>query len=99
MVLVDGRLGGGEGTFEGLDGEVRRQPAVLLAAVHGAAGEGEADAHLAGGPDDGAGQVAGAPREDVVVVHGGGDTAAGHHGEEPCAAADTIRSSMRAQVG
>ena len=47
VVLVDGRLGGGERALEGLDGEVRRQAAVLLAAVHRAAGEGEADAHLA----------------------------------------------------
>src|SRR5690606_26431276 len=64
-----------------LDGEVRGQSAVLLAAVHGAAGEGEAHAQVPGCADDGAGQVAGAVREDVVVVHGGGDAAAGHHRE------------------
>lgn len=81
VVPVDRLLGGGQRPFEGLDGEVRRQAAVRLAPVHGAPGEGEAYAHLGGGPDDGAGQVAGAPREDVVVVRGGGDAAAGHHAQ------------------
>lgn len=99
MVLVDGLLGGGERTLEGLDGEVRRQSAGGLATVHGTAGEREADTHLACRADDRAGQVAGAPRVDVVVVHGGGDSAAGHHGEEPWAAARAIGSSIRAHVG
>lgn len=81
MVLVDGLLGGRERTLEGLDREVRRQAAVLLGAVHGATGEREADTHVGGGPDDGAGQVAGALRVHVVVVHRGGHTAAGHHRE------------------
>lgn len=79
--LLDGRLGVGESALEGLDGVVRRQAAVLLAAVHGAAGEGEADAHLGGGADDRAGEVAGALGEDVVVVHRGGHTALGHRGQ------------------
>lgn len=81
MVALDRRLGVGERAFEGLDGVVRGQAAVLLAAVHRTAGEGEADAHLGRGADDRAGEVAGALGEDVVVVHGGGDAALGHHRE------------------
>src|SRR5690606_21262637 len=72
VVPGDGLLGGGEGLVEGHDGEVGGQAAVLFAAVHGAPGEGEAHTHVTGGGDDRAGQVAGAAREDVVVVHGGG---------------------------
>lgn len=79
MVLLHRLLGRGERALGGLHGEVRRQAAVLLAAVHGAAGEGEAHTHVGGGTDDGPGQVTGVHRVHVVVVHGGGDTAAGHH--------------------
>lgn len=89
VVGVHGRGGGFERGVEGLHREVRRESAVALAAVHGASGEREPYARVAGGADDRPGQVAGAPGEDVVVVHRRGDTAARHHRERAlCRRAD-----------
>ncbi len=79
VVLPHGRLRGTQRLLGALDGEVRGQPAVRGPEVHRAAGRGEPQPDLAGGADLRAEQVPRAAREDVVVVHGRGDAAAGHH--------------------
>ncbi len=65
---VDRVGAGGEDRVVILDDRVRRQPAGRLAEVHRPAGGVEADADLARGADLGLEQVAGAVREDVVVI-------------------------------
>ncbi len=72
VVAVDGLLGGGEDRVQLLDGVVRGQAAVLLAAVHRAAQRGEPQAQLLDGLDLGAEDVAAVLGEHVVVVGGGG---------------------------
>ena len=85
MEAVD-RLGaGGEDRVAVLGDLVGRQAAVRLPEVHAAAARVEADVEVAGGLDLDREQVAGAAREDVVVVGGraaagareGGEAAAG----------------------
>ena len=88
VVAVDGVLAGGEDGVDLLDHVVRRQAAVALPQVHGAAGRVEAEPDGAGRVDRGAEHVAAGVREDVVMVGrrraaGLGQPAEGADGRRP----------------
>src|SRR5690606_21092297 len=71
VVGVDGRGGAGQRAVGGLHHRVRRQAALGVPAVHGAARQVQPDADRAGRLHFGGGDVAPPGGEDVVVVGGG----------------------------
>ncbi len=92
-------LGVGEDRVDVLDERVRRQAAVRLAEVHRAARGDEAHTDLLRRADLGLDEPGDAAREDVVVVEDGRAPRERELGEAAPAAAYSISSSMRAQVG
>ena len=79
VIALDGLRGSAERGIRRLHGEVRREPALRGAEVHRAAGRVQAHADALGRLDDRAHDVAGALREDVVVVAHGRAARAGEH--------------------